>query len=328
MERIKNKTITEKIAGNKKYINCIFFVKEQAELSNTNCFNCSFRSPLKIQQLSNCTFEKCNFITLSVKEAKTNSFIDGEPEWVPWGLEYKGQKTFECGGITNKVKYYTSEQLAGIVFVKIPGGVLQKRSDTGCHEINLPPFLMSQMLITETQWHSIMENQNSTKEQDAGKVKNNLCWTDCMKFIQDVRAKTGVNMTLPSVTQWEYACRAGTDHKYYWGESMDDNFCWHKENTSGEPMPVGRKAPNAFGLYDMAGNLWEQCADANWPCVTQLPKDGKPYTCAELVGSTQLKALKGGSYDDSPAYCEWVRYYHIPHNAPNPIVGFRPIISL
>jgi formylglycine-generating enzyme required for sulfatase activity len=96
---------------------------------------------------------------------------------------------------------------------------------------------------------------------------------------------------LPTEAEWEYACRAGTDTRFFWGDDMDGSFAWSEINTEPRPRPVGLKRPNAWGLYDMAGNVQEWCHD--WYAADYYASS--PVENPRGPESGALRVLRGGS---------------------------------
>ena len=111
-----------------------------------------------------------------------------------------------------------------------------------------------------------------------------------------LRARTGLNFDLPTEAQWEYACRAGTTTTYYWGNSMNDSYAWYSGNASSKTQKVGTKTPNAWGLYDMNGNVWEWCLDRHSNLLTY-------GTDPKGSSSGSGRVLRGGSWGDDAGRC-------------------------
>lgn len=107
----------------------------------------------------------------------------------------------------------------------------------------------------------------------------NVSWNEARKFIAILSEKEGLQYRFPTEAEWEYACRAGTKTKYYWGNEFNGKYAWYRENSGGKTHPVGLKKPNAWGLYDMIGNVYEWCADSygafsEGPMVDPVITDG------------------------------------------------------
>jgi len=101
-----------------------------------------------------------------------------------------------------------------------------------------------------------------------------ISWFDAMEFCRWLSSETGMNIRLPSEAEWEYACRAGTD-----GDFAGDleQMAWHRANSGHRTHPIGQKLPNAWGLYDMHGNVWEWCLDMWRSGYEAAPTDGSPW---------------------------------------------------
>ena len=104
---------------------------------------------------------------------------------------------------------------------------------------------------------------------------------------------------LPTEAEWELACRGGNNSLYYWGDEIDENYCWYNDNSKDLTHEAGQKSPNDFGLYDMIGNAAEWCNDWQGSYTSDFvrnPTGGKP----EEMGA---KSLRGGGWYSKPERC-------------------------
>jgi len=177
------------------------------------------------------------------------------------GFTYLKSAAYSCGGITKTVQEY-KHNATGMEFVLIPGGTFTmgspggeagRDSDEGPqHQVTLSPYLMSKTEVTQAVWERVM-GSNPSYFKGPDRPVEEVSWNDCVSFCE----KTG--LALPTEAQWEFAARSGTQSAYYFGNDSSSlgNYAWYDGNSSGETHPVAQKQPNAYGLYDMAGNVWE-----------------------------------------------------------------------
>jgi len=176
--------------------------------------------------------------------------------------------------------------------VLIPAGKFKMGEPGEDHEVTLTkPFYMGKYEVTQEQWEAIMGKSPSTKIKGAKLPVTDVSWEDCQEFIKKLNAKTNGVYRLPTEAEWEYACRAGTATRYPFGEEVtpsDANFVGSK---IGKPVEVGMYKPNAFGLYDMYGNVWEWCED--WYGIYPISAVVDPKGPA----TGTVRVLRGGSFD-------------------------------
>ena len=129
------------------------------------------------------------------------------------------------------------------------------------HAVTLTkPFYMGKYEVTQDQWESVMGNNNSFTKGNQLPVTN-VSWEDCQKFIKKLNEKNKGKYRLPTEAEWEYACRAGTEEAYSFGDKITPKNANIFESNKGTPVAVGKYQSNSFGLYDMHGNVWEWCED-------------------------------------------------------------------
>jgi len=147
-------------------------------------------------------------------------------------------------------------------------------------------------------------NPSKFKTADGRAPIEQVSWNDAVQFCRRLsqlpqEKAAGHVYKLPSEAQWEYACRAGTTTQYYFGNDATRlaEYAWWKENSGGTTHPVGQKKPNAWGLYDMHGNMWEWCADWFGEGYYKQSPPNDPTGAP----SGAWRVLRGGSFDvDDP----------------------------
>ncbi len=207
-------------------------------------------------------------------------------------LENRGVKLPDRIVITD----FIWKMLFKIEWVKIPAGKFRmgskERSDETVHTVTLDSFYLSKTLVTFDQYDLFCEETGRKKPDDRGWGRSdrpviNVSWDDANDFCKWLSAKMGENVHLPTEAQWEYACRAGTTGDRY-GDL--DEIAWYEKNSKGKTHPVAQKKPNAFGLYDMLGNVWEWCNDyyGDYPTEAVANPTGP--------GTGSLRVCRGGSW--------------------------------
>ena len=229
--------------------------------------------------------------------------------------------TFYLPKVPSEGESWTDEyKTTKLVLRYIPAGsfIMGGGSSAESRRVTLTrPFYMGVFEVTQKQWELVMGSwPDSSPSSSYGRgdaypayyVSYNdirgsssvVQWpassaVDGLSFLGKLRARTGLDFDLPTEAQWEYACRAGTATTYYWGDAMDGAYAWYSGNSGSKTHPVGTKLPNAWGLYDMSGNVWEWCRD----------RYGTLAYGTDPVGSASgsYRVERGGSWYYNSGYC-------------------------
>lgn len=226
------------------------------------------------------------------------------------------------------------------------------------HLVTVPSFFMGKYAITQAQWRIVATDYPQVTQEldsDPSNFKGDnlpveqVSWDDAQEFCARLSNHANRNYRLPSEAEWEYACRAGTTTPFHFGETIDAslaNYCAQDREISKKNYPgaydrgilgeyrekttkVGTFLPNAFGLYDMHGNVWEWCEDDWHSDYKGAPDDGSAWL--ESVGKASpkenrenaRKLLRGGSWCNDPVFCRSALRLSDTRDFRSGNVGFR-----
>ncbi|VXD17207.1 Serine/threonine protein kinase (fragment) [Planktothrix serta PCC 8927] len=243
------------------------------------------------------------------------------------------------GKITNRWQAQAqvlTENINGIILdlVVIPAGTFlmgspsnephRSKSEEPQHTVNIASFLIGQYAVTQAQWRAVAglpkrqidlkPNPSIFSFKGDNLPVENVSWWKAVEFCDRLSQFTGRTYRLPSEAEWEYACRAGTTTTFYFGKTITTDLVnydgerfhcygsWSKSKGifREKTTVVGSFPPNAFGLYDMHGNLWEWCADPWHKNYQGAPTDGSVW---ESGGNTRYRVMRGGSWGNGASYC-------------------------
>jgi len=213
----------------------------------------------------------------------------------------------------------------GLAMVKVPSGSFVMGSSRGeldrqmnegpQHRVILSePFFMAKYPITKTQWNVVSALPEVQRKLPRFRASNRpvekASWLDAVEFCARLSQHTGRSYRLPTEAEWEYACRAGTTTPFYFGQTITPEIANCKNtrpygtDLKGESRKkttdVGQFPANAFGLYDMHGNVWEWCQDHWHESYEGAPTDGSAWLSTD---EDAFRILRGGSYDYNPDSC-------------------------
>jgi formylglycine-generating enzyme required for sulfatase activity len=212
----------------------------------------------------------------------------------------------------------------GVRFVLVPSGAFKMSVGLGSCEVTISrPFFMGMFQVTQSQYESVAGVNPSYKKGPSNPVEQ-ISWEDAKNFCQKLsllpsERAAGRVYRLPTEAEWEYSCRAGSTTSYCFGDDPANlaEYAWYYSNSQSSHHPVGQRKPNAWGLFDMHGNVAEWCSDWYGPQTTQ--------SIADPVGPSQglERVYRGGSFLGAAKNCQSTnRLGHNPYTRYN-YIGFR-----
>ena len=226
--------------------------------------------------------------------------------------EETGDSDFLNSPVDSGIPVAFTSPSTGVEFVEIPAGEFEmgsssnemgrSDSESPIHKVTIKKaFLLGKTPVTQNQWKKIMGSDFSYFKGDNRPVEM-VSWEDIQQFLAKLNEKEATDKyRLPSEAEWEYACRAGTQTKHFFGNDLLelDEYAWYTENSGCKTHPVAQKKPNSWGLYDMYGNVWEWVSDEFHENYNGAPQDGASWQ----DGTISDKVSRGGSWFCTSGFC-------------------------
>lgn len=229
-----------------------------------------------------------------------------------------------------------------LTMVQVPAGEFwmgAPPSEEGSHDregpqrlVQVPMFFMGQTLVTQAQWQALMGKNPAIFRGSGSLPVEHVGYLEAQSFCERLSHQTGRKYRLPSEAEWEYACRAGSQTPFYYGEVLTtalanfDGKQVYGRGPSGQlryrTTPVGSFPANGFGLYDLHGNLWEWCADSWHDNYQGAPNDGTAW-----MGKSHSHVLRGGAWLFGPRSCRSACRVKADVYAKVNYIGFRVVYS-
>ena len=301
--------------------------------------------PFKFEPLSkiipNISPELENILAKSLKDNLTERFNNAEEMKIALEGIGKTPQSTPAGGNTKKTVKITASSIKNEMLL-ISGSSFQmgsdfeKNNEKPIHKVTVDSFYMSKYPVTNKEYKEYKPAHKS-HWYGADYPVDTVNWYDAINYCNWLSDKEGYprcyiingnNTTLyskrsgyriPTEAEWEYACRAGTITEYYWGDDMDEDYCWYKENSAGHTHQAGQKKPNNWGLYDMSGNVWEWCWD--WYDENYYSKSPDYNPMGADKGSKHI--LRGGSWNNIAKICRSAERGAWPTHSGNNHISFR-----
>ncbi len=236
-----------------------------------------------------------------------------------------------------------SAESIGMEFKLIPAGTFTMGEGDDAHDVTLTkPFKMGVHEVTQAQYEQVM-GVNPSIFKGADNPVEKVNWDDAVEFCRKLselpaEKEAGNVYRLPTEAEWEYACRAGTTTKYSFGDDESElgDYAWYGVNSDQKTHPVGSKKPNAWGLYDMHGNVVEWCQDwyGDYPSGSVTDPSGATSGSgvAQAVGKAVdslrvLRVLRGGCWRYPSENCKSAYRSVFGPSMSTSYMGFRVCLS-
>ncbi len=194
------------------------------------------------------------------------------------------------------------------------------------HRVSVPAFYISKTPITQEQWQAVFTNNPSQFSSPLRPVEN-VSWWDALEFCDRLSQLTGKLYCLPTEAEWEYACRAGTQTLYSFGnrKQLLPSYAWYTWNARNKTQQVGQKKPNAWGLHDLHGLVWEWCEDTWHESHNGAPTDGSAWS--DEAGHPTKHVVRGGSWYSLADDCRCAYRFCFDASFRYPSIGVRVVAS-
>ena len=240
---------------------------------------------------------------------------------------------------SRKVGETWTDPHTGMEFVWVPGGCFQMGDIFGnggedeqpVHEVCIDGFWIGKYPVTQGLWMKVMDNNPSYfKQKGLNHPVEQVSWHDVQEFINIMNSKSSTIIhRLPTEAEWEYAARSGGKKEKYAGGNDANSVAWYRGNSEGlfwkSTQPVGTKAPNGLGIYDMSGNVWEWVSDwygGNYYSVSPRNNPQGPSR-----GIVWFRVSRGGCSSSIAHYCRTARRRSKSPDYLDRFLGFRLALS-
>jgi formylglycine-generating enzyme required for sulfatase activity len=263
-------------------------------------------------------------------------------------IEFETPTLNEKGEVIART-HHSAEQLTedlgsgvSLDLIVIPAGAFQMGSpphhgnedEHPQHFVTIKSFMMGKTLATQEQWKSIMRKMPPCRFKGDKLPVERVSWGEATRFCQQLSKKMKRNYRLPSEAEWEYACHAGTQTPFSFGETLTTGVANYVGEHTYRDEPRGnyfhstneggKFPPNALGLYDMHGNLWEWCADTWLDDYSSAPRDGSAYENRK----DNYRVARGGSWHEPPQNCRSAIRLRVLDSDAEEFIGFRVVCDL